>query len=71
MPSSLVLFLLLGVACLLVVFLGAFRFLSRIIKWELAWDWRLLHFGAHLFGLGLIMGALSCLLVLAHFGHLH
>ena len=69
--SSILLFALLGFIALLVVFLGAFRFLSRIIKWELAWDWRLLHFGAHLFGLGLMMGVLSCLLVLAHFGHLH
>lgn len=69
--SSILLFSSLGFIALLVVFLGAFRFMSRVIKWELAWDWRLLHFGFHLFALGLMLGAVSCLIVLYHFGHLH
>lgn len=65
--TSLVLFVLLGLAALMVVFVGAFSWLSRVIRWELAWDWRLLKFGLHLFWLGVVMGGISSVVVLHHF----
>lgn len=64
--------LLLGLAVLATVVLGAglWGMMSRIIRMELRWDMRLLRFGVHLFGLGVVVGAAGCLALLWHMGRL-
>lgn len=64
--------LLSGLALLAVTLLatGLWGLLSRVVRMELRWDMRLLRFGVHLFGLGVVVGALGCLVLLWHLGRL-
>jgi hypothetical protein len=62
------LYLIAGFA-VLAVFLLVVGFF-RVIRWELAWDWRILSFGLHAFALGLAIGAVTALIWLSSTGKL-
>jgi peptidoglycan/LPS O-acetylase OafA/YrhL len=38
----------------------------RLVRWEMAWDWRIAMFGWHTFLFGLALGAIGCFLLVAH-----
>ena len=38
----------------------------RLVRWELAWDWRIAMFGWHTFLFGLALGTAGCFLLVAH-----
>jgi hypothetical protein len=57
----------LAFAVLLVVVL---RPLFRLVRWEIAMDWRIAMFGWHAFLAGCFVGAVALLVVLMHW-HVH
>jgi hypothetical protein len=49
--------------------LGFFWVLSRVwrlVRGELAWDWRIAMLAWHAFWLGAVLGAFACFLLVAH-----
>ena len=57
--------LILGAAVLALIFFVVPSF-WRLVRWEMAWDWRIALFGWHTFLFGLALGAIGCFLLVAH-----
>lgn len=63
-----------GGALLFVLVLFVLPPLWRLVRWELAWDWRIAMFGWHAFLFGAALGAVAAFLAVTHwhaalFGH--
>ena len=56
------------IAALLLMALFVLPSFWRLVRWEIAWDWRIAMFGWHAFLLGLFLGAVTALALAWHFG---